>query len=88
LFAARFVLIGFNSTGLQDRVVTRLVKACPAWISTPRSSRACSPARPQRPYWATWMELGILLASGLLLIGFLPILRARYAVAVLSRWRP
>ena len=38
------------------------------------AGEACN-ARTGRP----WLELGVLLASGLLLIGFLPILRARYA---------
>lgn len=81
LFAARFVLIGFNSTGLQDRVVTPLGESLPGVdIHAQVIESLLAGEALQRPYWATWMELGVLLASGLLLIGFLPILRARYAV--------
>jgi hypothetical protein len=82
LFAARFVLIGFNSTGLQDRVVTPLGESLPGVdIHAQVIESLLAGEALQRPYWATWMELGILLASGLLLIGFLPILRAA------MRWR-
>jgi CHASE2 domain-containing sensor protein len=46
LFASRFVIIGFNSTGLQDRIVTPSEKVCPASISMLRLSKACSVAMP------------------------------------------
>ncbi len=82
LFNARFVLIGFNSTGLQDRIITPLGETLPGVdihaqvIESLLESHAL-----QRPHWAPTVELSLLLAGGLLLIAFLPILRARYAVA-------
>ncbi len=81
LFNDRFVLIGFNSTGLQDRIVTPLGESLPGVdIHAQAIESLLAGQALQRPYWLPHLEMGILLASGLWLIGVLPILRARYAV--------
>ena len=81
LFNDRFVLIGFNSTGLQDRIVTPLGESLPGVdIHAQVIESLLTGQALQRPYWLPYLEMGILLACGLGLIGILPILRARYAV--------
>lgn len=81
LFDSRFVLIGFNSTGLQDRTITPLGDSLPGvdiHVQVIESLLAGTALR--RPYWSSWLESTLLLAAGLLLIAALPRLRARYAV--------
>lgn len=81
LFNARFVIVGFNSTGLQDRVVTPLGESLPGVdIHAQVIESMLAGQALQRPYWMPWLEMGALMAAGLLLIGIIPVLRARYAV--------
>jgi serine phosphatase RsbU (regulator of sigma subunit)/CHASE2 domain-containing sensor protein len=81
IFASRFVIIGFNSTGLQDRIVTPLGESLPGIdihaqvIESLLSSEAL-----QRPEWMSHLESATLLLGGLLLIATIPVLRPRYAV--------
>lgn len=80
-FAQRFVIIGFNSTGLQDRIITPLGESLPGIdihaqvIESLLDSRAL-----QRPDWMPRLESITLLLGGLLLIATIPVLRPRYAV--------
>lgn len=81
MFASRFVVIGLNSTGLQDRIITPLGESLPGIdihaqvIESLLAGRAL-----QRPYWMPHLELATLLCGGLLLIAAIPALRPRYAV--------
>jgi len=82
IFDGRFVIIGFNSTGLQDRIITPLGDSLPGIdvhvqvIESLLESHAL-----QRPEWMRHVETASLLAGGLLLIALIPVLRPRYAVA-------
>lgn len=81
LFAYRFVIIGFNSTGLQDRIVTPLGESLPGIdIHTQVIESLLSGQALQRPWWMPYAELATLLFVGLLLIMAIPVLRPRYAV--------
>jgi serine phosphatase RsbU (regulator of sigma subunit)/CHASE2 domain-containing sensor protein len=81
LFKSRFVIIGFNSTGLQDRIVTPLGESLPGVdIHAQVIESVLTGQALQRPYWVRWLEMGTLLGVGLALIAFIPKLRARYAV--------
>ncbi|WP_310493025.1 CHASE2 domain-containing protein [Dechloromonas sp.] len=81
IFDDRFVIIGFNSTGLQDRIITPLGESLPGIdihaqvIESLLSSQAL-----QRPGWMSHLESATLLLGGLLLIATIPVLRPRYAV--------
>ncbi|UCV24864.1 CHASE2 domain-containing protein [Ferribacterium limneticum] len=81
IFDDRFVIIGFNSTGLQDRIITPLGESLPGIdihaqvIESLLSSQAL-----QRPGWMSHLETATLLLGGLLLIATIPVLRPRYAV--------
>ncbi len=81
LFRSRFVIIGFNSTGLQDRIVTPLGESLPGVdIHAQVIESLLAGQALQRPYWVQWAEMATLLGIGLALIAFVPRLRARYAV--------
>jgi serine phosphatase RsbU (regulator of sigma subunit) len=81
LFNARFVIVGFNSTGLQDRVITPLGESLPGVdIHAQVIESLLAGQALQRPYWMPWLEMGTLAAAGLFLIAVIPMLRARYAV--------
>lgn len=81
LFRSRFVIIGFNSTGLQDRIVTPLGESLPGVdIHAQVIESVLAGQALQRPYWVQWAEMATLLGVGLALIAFIPRLRARYAV--------
>jgi adenylate cyclase len=88
IFDARFVIIGFNSTGLQDRIVTPLGESLPGIdIHAQVIESLLSGQALQRPDWMKHLEVATLLFSGLLVIATIPALRPRYAVfsfAVLS----
>lgn len=80
-FAGRLVIVGFNSIGLQDRVITPLGDSLPGadvHVQVIESLLAGDALR--RPDWMPMLELAALLAGGLLLIGSVPALRPRYAV--------
>jgi len=81
LFAGRFAIIGFNSTGLQDRIVTPLGQSLPGIdIHVQVIESLLAGIALQRPYWMAWLEMGALLLGGLLLVAVTPVLRPRYAV--------
>lgn len=81
LFNARFVLVGFNSTGLQDRVITPLGESLPGVdIHAQVIESLLAGQALQRPYWMPWLEMGALMAAGGFLVAIIPVLRARYAV--------
>ncbi len=81
LFNARFVLIGFNSTGLQDRIITPLGESLPGVdIHAQAIESILAGHALRRPHWIPGLEIAALLVAGLFLIGTVPILRARYAV--------
>lgn len=80
-FAGRFVIVGFNSTGLQDSIVTPLGESVPGvdiHVQVIESMLAGSAL--QRPWWMPQLELAALLAGGLLLIVAVPALRPRFAL--------
>lgn len=80
-FNSRFVIIGFNSTGLQDSIVTPLGESVPGvdiHVQVIESMLAGSALR--RPWWMAKLELAALFAGGLLLILAVPALRPRLAL--------
>lgn len=82
IFASRFVIIGFNSTGLQDSIITPLGESVPGvdiHVQVIESMLAGSALL--RPWWLPKLELAALLAGGLLLIAGIPRLRPRFALA-------
>lgn len=81
LFNGRFAIIGFNSTGLQDRIVTPLGESLPGIdIHVQVIESLLGGQALQRPSWMPSIELAALLLGGLLLIAVTPILQPRYAV--------
>lgn len=81
LFESRFVIIGFNSTGLQDRIVTPLGESLPGIdIHAQVIESLLAGQALQRPYWVTYAETATLALGGLLMIMAIPVLRPRYAV--------
>ncbi|MBU1365133.1 MAG: CHASE2 domain-containing protein [Gammaproteobacteria bacterium] len=81
IFNARFVIIGFNSTGLQDRIVTPLGESLPGIdIHAQVIESLLDGHALQRPDWMALAEKSTLLLGGLLLIATIPVLRPRYAV--------
>ncbi len=79
-FKSRFVLIGFNSTGLQDSIVTPLGELLPGVdIHAQIIESLLSGTALRRPYWMPRVEMASLLLGGLLLIVAVPALRPRYA---------
>jgi CHASE2 domain-containing sensor protein/serine phosphatase RsbU (regulator of sigma subunit) len=84
-FKARFVLIGFNSTGLQDSIVTPLGDRLPGVdIHAQIIESLLAGEALRRPPWMLQIELAALLAGGLLLIGAVPALRPRYASLIFA----
>lgn len=81
IFDDRFVIIGFNSTGLQDRIITPLGESLPGIdIHAQVIESLLSGQALQRPGWMSHLETATLLLGGLLLIATIPVLRPRYAV--------
>ena len=81
VFANRFVLIGLNSTGLQDRVITPLGDNLPGVdIHAQIIESLLSGSAAHRPYWLPRLELGILLLAGLLMISSMASLRPSTAI--------
>jgi serine phosphatase RsbU (regulator of sigma subunit) len=82
LFESRFVIIGFNSTGLQDRIVTPRGESLPGIdIHAQVIESLLAGQALQRPGWMPGVEMATLLLAGLLLIAVIPTFRARrYAV--------
>ena len=79
-FKSRFVLIGFNSTGLQDSIVTPLGELLPGVdIHAQIIESLLSGTALKRPPWMPRIEMAALLLGGLLLIVAVPALRPRYA---------
>ena len=79
-FTGRFVLIGFNSTGLQDSTVTPLGELVPGIdIHAQIIESLLQGTALKRPSWMALLELASLLIGGLLLIAAVPTLRPRYA---------
>ena len=81
LFQNRFVLIGLNSTGLQDRVITPLGDNLPGVdIHAQIIESLLSGAAAHRPHWMPKLELGILLLAGFLMIVVKSLLRPKTAI--------
>ncbi|MBS1157942.1 MAG: CHASE2:Stage sporulation [Proteobacteria bacterium] len=80
-FASRFVIIGFNSTGLQDSIITPLGDSVPGVdIHVQVIESLLSGEALQRPWWMPRLELAALLLGGWLLIVAVPALRPPLAV--------
>lgn len=87
IFDDRFVIIGFNSTGLQDRIITPLGESLPGIdIHAQVIESLLSGQALQRPHWIPLLETATLLLGGLLLIATIPVLRPRYAVLSFTVW--
>ena len=83
IFKSRFVLIGFNSSSLQDSIVTPLGERLPGVdIHAQILESLLAGTALKRPPWMLQIELAALLAGGLLLIGTVPALRPRHASLV------
>lgn len=81
IFDDRFVIIGFNSTGLQDRIITPLGESLPGIdIHAQVIESLLSGEALERPDWMSHVEMATLMLGGLLLIAIIPVLRPRYAV--------
>lgn len=79
-FAGRFVILGLTGVGLVDQVLTPLGEKIPGidvHAQVIESLLAGDALR--RPGWMPALEVGVLLAAGLLLIVALPALRPAYA---------
>jgi len=80
MFASRLVLIGFNASGMQDRVITPLGDSLPGVdIHVQVIESLLAGTALQRPLWLAHLELAALVLSGLLLIGVIPVLRPLHA---------
>ncbi len=83
IFHSRFVIIGFNSTGLRDRVITPLGENLPGIdIHAQVIESLLASTALKRPWWMPWLELATLLLVGLLLIILTPRLKPSYAALV------
>lgn len=81
IFASRFVIVGFNSIGLQDRVISPLGDSLPGVdIHAQVIESLLEQTALRRPHWMPLVEMSALLLGGLLLISAVPALRPRYAV--------
>lgn len=81
IFQSRFVILGLNSPGLQDRIITPLGEVVPGVdIHAQVIESMLSGAALKRPWWMPTLELGALLLGGLLLIIGIPRLQPRFAV--------
>lgn len=84
-FNNRLVLIGFNVSGLQDRVVSPLGDILPgAEVHVQVIESLLAGAALQRTPELARLEVVALALSGLLLIGVIPALRPRFAIAVFA----
>ena len=84
-FNSRFVLIGFNSTGLQDSIVTPLGDLLPGVdIHAQVIESLLSGNALKRPAWMPWVEMSALLLGGMLMIIAVPALRPRYATLIFA----
>jgi len=82
MFTSRFVIIGFNSTGLQDRIITPLGESLPGIdIHAQVIESLLSGIALQRPPWMAMVELGVLALAGLLLVTGVPVTRPSLASA-------
>jgi serine phosphatase RsbU (regulator of sigma subunit) len=81
IFASRFVIVGLNSIGLQDRVISPLGDSLPGVdIHAQVIESLLEQTALRRPHWMPLVEMSALLLGGLLLITAVPALRPRYAV--------
>ncbi|MBL8429692.1 MAG: CHASE2 domain-containing protein [Dechloromonas sp.] len=81
IFDSRFVIIGFNSTGLQDRIITPLGESLPGIDVHAQVIESLLEGHALlRPATTTYVETATMLLGGLLLIALIPVLRPRYAV--------
>jgi len=81
IFESRFVLIGFDTTGLQDRVITPLGDNLPGVdIHAQVIESLLGGSALRRPHWMAKLELGILLLAGLLMIAVMAKLRPSVAI--------
>lgn len=81
LFANKFVIIGLNSTGLQDRIITPLGDSLPGIdVHAQVIESLLAGEALRRPAAMRWLEMGTLLAGGLLMIAIVPAWRPRKAV--------
>lgn len=79
-FRDRFVIVGLLGAGLQDRVITPLGDSLPGVdIHVQMIESLLAGHALQRPAWMPTIELGVLLAGGLLLVAAIPVLRPRLA---------
>ena len=80
-FTSRFILIGFNTTGLQDRVITPLGDNLPGVdIHAQVIESLLTGSALRRPHWMPQLEQGILLLAGLLMIIVFSKLRPSVAI--------
>ena len=80
-FTSRFILIGLNTTGLQDRVITPLGDNLPGVdIHAQVIESLLTGSALRRPHWMPQVEQGILLLAGLLMIVVLSKLRPTVAI--------
>lgn len=81
VFRDRLVIVGFNSVGLQDRIISPLGESLPGVdIHAQVIESLLAQHALKRPYWMPLLEMSALLAGGLLLIVAVPALRPRYVV--------
>lgn len=79
-FAEHFVIIGFNSAGLQDRIITPLGESLPGVdVHVQMIESLLDSTALHRPGEMAMLEMGALLLGGLLLIGAVPRMRPAYA---------
>ena len=81
IFASRFVIIGFNSAGLQDGIITPRGESVPGvdiHVQVIESMLAGTALK--RPWWMVHVELIALLVGGLLLMVGVPALRPRFSL--------
>ena len=80
LFNNHFVIIGFSSAGLQDRVITPLGESLPGVdVHVQMIESLLGNTALHRPGEMAILEMGALLLGGLLLIGAIPRMRPAYA---------
>lgn len=81
IFRSRFVIIGFNSTGLQDSIVTPLGESVPGVdIHAQIIENLLAGTALKRPAWMPRLEQAALLLGGALLMLAVPGLRPRFAL--------
>ena len=81
LFANKFVIIGLNSTGLQDRIITPLGDQLPGVdVHAQVIESLLAGEALRRPPAMRWLEMTTLLAGGLIMIAIVPAWRPRRAV--------